>query len=153
MLTSAIVFPQPPETIAQERGVPLSVIVQDNISLRRPACLQRPKPVLLTHRKGMKSEECTWNLHPFLSLQRNIDEGLFMEPYQDLQASNLSVFNVCLCHLILSSFSCFCVQIVHSGRIHNALKLKTFHRVVVGQAGAPEKGASEGEGYKHYTTE
>lgn len=50
-------------------------------------------------------------------------------------------------------FLAFFVKILDGGRIHNALKLKTFHRVVVGQAGAPKKGAGEGEGYKHYTTE
>lgn len=47
MLTSAIVFPSPPETIAQESRVPLSVIFKDNIGLQKPACLQRSKPVFL----------------------------------------------------------------------------------------------------------
>lgn len=118
-------------------GVPLSVVGQDNISLLRPACLQGPKPVFLTHLQGMKSEECTPNLHPLLSLQRNIDGGPFMEPDQDLQAPRRSVFHVCLYHLTLGSFSCFCAQTVHSGRIHNAAKLQTFQRVIVGQAGGP----------------
>lgn len=106
-----------------EEGEPLSVVGQDNISLPRPACLQGSKPVFFTHLQGMKSEECTPNLHPLLSLQRNIDGGPFMEPDQDLQAPRRSVFHVCLYHLTLGSFSCFCAQTVHSGRIHNAVKL------------------------------
>lgn len=141
------------ETIAEGRGVLLSVVGQDNINLLRPACLQGPKPVFLTHLQGIKSEECTLNLHPFLSLQRTIDGGLFMEPNQDLQAPHPSVFNVYLYSLTFGSFSCYSAQTVHSGRIHNVLKSKTFHRVVVGQTGAPDKGACEDHEYKHYTTE
>lgn len=92
MLTVAIVFQLCAEATAQGRGAPLSAVGQDNISLPRPACLQGPKPGFLTHLQGMKSEECTLNLHPLLSLQRSIDGGPFMEPDQDLQAATLSVF-------------------------------------------------------------
>lgn len=87
----AIPFQQCAEATAPGRGAPLSVVVQDNISLPRPARLRGPQPVILTHLQGMKSEECTLNLHPLLSLQRRIDGGPFMEPDQDLQAPTLSV--------------------------------------------------------------
>lgn len=152
MLTIVVAFQHSAKTIAEGRGVLLSVVGQDNISLLRPATLQGHKPVFLTHLQGIKSEECNLNLHPFLSLWRTID-GLFMEHNQDLQALHLSVFNVCLYHLTFGSFSCFSAQTVHSGRIHNALKPKTFHRVVVGLTGGPDKGACEDQENKHYTTE
>lgn len=34
-------------------------------------------------------------------------------------------------------FSCFCAQTVHSGRAHNAVKLQTFQRVILGPGGGP----------------
>lgn len=82
MLTGAIVFQHCAEATAQGRGAPLSVAGQDNISLPRPACLQGHQPVFLTHLRDIKSEECTLNLHPLLSLQRSIDGGPCMEPDQ-----------------------------------------------------------------------
>lgn len=146
-----IAFQQSAETIAEGRGVLISVVGQDNISLLRTACLQGPKPVFLTHLQGIKSEECTLNLHSFLALWRTTD-GLSMEHNQDLQAPHLSVFNVWLYHLAFGSFSCFSAQTVHSGRIHNALKPKTFHRVMVGLTRGPDKGSCEDRENKHYTT-
>lgn len=68
MLAILIAYQQSAETIAEVRGVLLSVIGQDNISLLRTASLQGPKTVFLTHLQGIKSEEYTLNLHSFLSL-------------------------------------------------------------------------------------
>lgn len=68
MLTIVIAFQQSAETIAEGRGVLLFVVGQDNISLLRPVSLQGPKSVFLTRLQGIKSEEFTLNLHPFLSL-------------------------------------------------------------------------------------
>lgn len=60
-----------------------------------------------------------------------------MELDQDLQAPILSGFRVYFHHLTLGSCSCFCAQTVHCGRTHNAVKLQTFQRVILGPGGGP----------------
>ena len=64
-----------------------------------------------------------------------------------------------------AGFCCFRAQAVHSGRMHNAVKLQTIQRESywaqaagvgaggVGRRGGANKGACEGQGDKHYAAE